>query len=266
MDIYTIQGLVIKAFGMVVAALIFWFVGRWFIARGVAILATLLRHKNIDATITQYLLTATNVLLHVLLVIGILGYFGIETTSFVAIFAAAGLAIGMAWSGLLANFAAGVFLLLLRPIKVGDWVAAGGASGEVVEIGIFATILNTDDNVRTIVGNNKITGGNIANFSANTTRRVDIEAQLFATTDVSKALALLKANVEKVANVSGDPGVILEILRFNAVGPVLAVRPSCNNRDYWQVYFDTNRAILHTLSGPDFPRPNVQPPHHATTE
>jgi small conductance mechanosensitive channel len=134
--------------------------------------------QKVDATVLRYIHNIVNVTLNILLVIGILGYFGIQTTTFAALLAAAGVAIGMAWSGLLANFAAGAFLIVLRPFKVGDFVCAAGVTGTIKEIGLFATNIVTPDNVLCVVGNNKIFGDTIQNYTANPYRRVDLKAQL----------------------------------------------------------------------------------------
>ena len=182
------------------------------------------------------------------------GFFGIQTTSLAALIAAVGLAIGMAWSGLLANLAAGGFIIVLRPFKVGDFICAGGVTGTVKEIGLFTTAINTPDNVLTMVGNNKIFGDNIQNFTHNPFRRVELKAQLSGAADYQAAIALLKQRVAAIPNVLCDPPVDVEILEFNLVGPVLAVRPYCHNDVYWQVYFDTNRTIKEAL-GTGFPAP-----------
>jgi small conductance mechanosensitive channel len=121
---------------------------------------------------------AVAAILNIVLVIAILGFFGVQTTSLAALIAAAGVAIGLAWSGLLANFAAGVFLVILQPFKVGDFVTAGGIMGTVHEVGLFVTYIDTLDNVRHIVGNGKIFGDVIQNCSTNAYRRVDLTAQL----------------------------------------------------------------------------------------
>jgi small conductance mechanosensitive channel len=123
-----------------------------------------LERQKVDPTPLRYLGTIISVTLNVILVVAILGYFGVETTSFAAIVAAAGIAIGMAWSGLLSNFAAGAFIMVLRPFKVGDFVTIGGITGTVKEIGLFVTAINTPDNVMTMVGNNKIFSDTIQNF------------------------------------------------------------------------------------------------------
>ena len=114
------------------------------------------------------------VLLNIALIVALLGFFGVETTTFAALLAAGGVAIGVAWSGLLANFAAGVFIVILRPFKVGDFVTAGGVIGTISHIGLFGTNIDTPDNVQTMVGNNKILSDTIQNFSSNPYRRVDL--------------------------------------------------------------------------------------------
>jgi small conductance mechanosensitive channel len=195
--------------------------------------------------------------LNVILVVAILGYFGFETTSFAALVAAVGIAIGAAWGGLLSNFAAGAFLITLRPFKVGDYIGAAGVEGTVEQLGLFGTTLVTPDNVQTIVGNAKIFNDNIKNFSANAYRRVDLTAQLAHSVDVADAIARLKPAVSRVANVLAAPAADVEILAFNERGPVLAVRPYCNTAHYWQVYFDTNRAIQDTFSAAGYPVPEV---------
>lgn len=241
--------------GRLLAAIAFWVLGRWLIGVVGNLVQKALARQHVDATIMRYLGTVINVTLNIMLVVGILGYFGIQTTTFAALFAAAGVAIGMAWSGLLSNFAAGVFLIVLRPMKVGDFVTAGGVTGTVREIGLFSTVLNTPDNVLTMVGNNKILADNIQNFSSNPHRRVELKAQLAGSADFPAAVAALKAHISGVPNVLADPSVEVEILEFNLVGPVLAVRPYCHNDHYWQVYFDTNKAIRDTLGSQDFPAP-----------
>ncbi|MNK87518.1 Small-conductance mechanosensitive channel [compost metagenome] len=203
----------------------------------------------------RYVGSVITVTLNIILVIAILGYLGMQTTTFAALLAAVGLAIGMAWSGLLANLAAGAFIIVLRPFKVGDFICAGGVTGTVTEIGLFATAINTPDNVLTLVGNNKIFSDNIQNFTHNPFRRVELKAQLSGATDWKAAAALLKEKIAAIPNVLETPAVDVEILEFNLVGPVLAVRPYCHNENYWQVYFDTNRVIKDALGEAGFPAP-----------
>lgn len=237
----------------ILAAIAFWMIGRWLIGMVVSMVQGALTRQKVDPTVLRYVGSAVTVMLNVLLVIGILGYFGIQTTTFAALIAAGGVAIGLAWSGLLANFAGGAFLIVLRPFKVGDFITAGGVTGTVQEIGLFATAILTPDNVFTLVGNNKIFSDTIQNFSTNPYRRVELKAQLAGSADVDAAIAQLKQAIAGIANVKADPAVDVEILEFNLVGPVLAVRPYCHTDHYWQVYFDSNKAIRQTLS--TFPAP-----------
>ena len=239
----------------VVEAIAIWIIGRWLIGVALRIIGRGMTKQKIDPTVIRYIQNAVGALLNIVLVIAILNFFGVETTSLAALIAAGGVAIGLAWSGLLANFAAGVFMVILQPFKVGDFVVAGGVMGTVEEIGLFVTSINTLDNIRNIVGNGKIFAEIIQNFSTNPFRRVDREAQLDHTVDVHQAIALLKANLAKIPNVLTNPAPDVEILTFTLAGPVLAVRPYCNNKDYWQVYFDTNRTIRDTFSTAGLPAP-----------
>jgi small conductance mechanosensitive channel len=244
------------AFGLKAAgAIVVWVVGRYLIHLAVRLVSVSLEKQQVDPTVLRYLGTVISVTLNVILVVAILGYFGVETTSFAAILAAAGVAIGMAWSGLLANFAAGAFMIILRPIKVGDFVTVAGVTGTVKEIGLFVTAVNTLENVLTIVGNNKIFSDTIQNFSSNPYRRVDRMAQLNHSVDHNAAIRLLKERLAKIPNVIPDPPPDVEILDFNLAGPVLAVRPYCHTDHYWQVYFDTNRAIREAFGAAGFPVP-----------
>jgi small-conductance mechanosensitive channel len=131
------------------------------------------------------------------------------------------------------------------------WI--GGVTGTVREIGLFGTVIDTPDNIHITVGNNKILSDNIINYSANAYRRVDLTAQLSDATDVKAAVALLRERIVAIPNVAKDPEPVIEILDFNLVGPVLAVRPYCHNDHYWQVYFATNQVLKHDLA--QFPSP-----------
>ena len=240
----------------IVGAVAIWVVG------GVAIrfvcdaLDKAFSSRHLDVTVRSYLFTALRVTAKIALLLGILGLFGVETASFAAIFAAAGVAIGMAWSGLLANFAAGVFLALLRPFKVGEMISAAGVTGVVKEIGLFATTLTTGDDLCAVVSNNKIFSDNILNYSANPTRRVDLTAQISSVADVGAAIAHVRLNLARIPNVTKAPAPEVAILEFTQLGPVLAVRPHCHNDHYWQVFFDTNAMLKEVLS--IFPAPQTQ--------
>src|SRR5580700_9286444 len=193
---------VLTAVGLkILGAIVLFMIGRWLIAVALRLIDSALRKQKIDATLIRYINSGVGALLNIVLVVAILGFFGVETTSFAALIAAAGVAIGMAWSGLLSNFAAGVCLIILQPFKVGDFVVAGGVMGTVVEVGLFVTSINTLDNIRNIVGNSKIFGDVIQNFSTNAFRRVDLTAQLSHGVDPHQAIAVLKAGLAKIPNV-----------------------------------------------------------------
>jgi small conductance mechanosensitive channel len=194
-------------------------------------------------------------MLNIALVLGILGYFGILTTSFAALIAGAGVAIGVAWSGMLGNFAAGAFMLVLRPFKVGDFVGIGGLVGTVKELGLFATTIITPDNVVTLIGNGKVFADVIQNFSSTPARRVERTAQLAGGVDALDAIARFKAAVSAIPNVVQSPAPEVNVLDINLVGTVIAVRPYCHTDHYWQVYFDTNEAILRVAKEAGWPAP-----------
>ena len=239
----------------VAGAFVLWLVGRWLIGKASQMIGTSLARQQTDVTLTRYLQTGVSVLLNMALIVAILGFFGVETTTFAALLAAGGVAIGVAWGGLLANFAAGAFLVFLRPFKVGDFVTAGGVTGTVEAIGLFGTTINTPDNVQSIVGNNKVFSDTIQNFSANPYRRVDLTALINNEVDHHQAIRLLRDRLVRVPNVLSTPAPDVDVLQFTPAGPQLCVRPYCNNQHYWQVYFDTNRLIRETFGDAGFPAP-----------
>ena len=244
------------AIGMkIIAAVLFWIVGRWLIHLVQRMLREVLEKQKVDPSLMRYLANFVGVALNIVLVVAILGYFGVETTTFAALVAGVGIAIGAAWGGLLSNLAAGAFLLVLRPFKVGDFVTAAGVTGTVHEIGLFVTAIISPDNVMTMVGNAKIFSDTIQNFTTNAYRRVELKCQLAGSADHVAAMKLLREKLAAVPNVLATPAVDVEILEFNLVGPVLAVRPYCHNDHYWQVYFDGNRIIREALSEAGFPSP-----------
>ena len=257
----TLAALAIK----VAAALAFWIVGRWLIERVVGIMHHAMDRSRVDPTLTKYLGSIVATVLTIALVLGILGYFGIQTTSFAALLAGAGLAIGAAWSGLLGNFAAGAFMLILRPFKVGDFVSISGVTGTVRELGLFGTTLVTPDNVMTIVGNGKIFSDTIQNYSVLPVRRVDRVAQLAQGVDPVDAIARIKAAIAQIPNVSATMPPEVNLLDLKLEGPVIAVRPYTHTDHYWQVYFDTNEAIVRVGREAGWPVPAVWQIHREVT-
>ncbi len=238
-----------------VAALLMWIVGNWLVAFVDKIVGKSLKARKVEETLITYISAALTAMLKIALALGVLGYLGVQTTTFAALLGAAGVAIGMAWSGLLAHFAAGAFLVVLRPFKVGDFVEAGGVTGTVEEVGLFVTKINTMDNVATLIGNSKVFADTIKNYSSNKVRRVELTAQLDHTGDTEKAIAILQESLSKIPNVATSPAPEVNIVTFTLAGPVLSVRPYCHNDHYWQVYFETNAAIRNELGKAGFAVP-----------
>ena len=237
MDMQTIQTFVTTTLAdlalKVLAAIAFWVVGRWLIGKVVALMQAALGRN--------------------------------QATSFAAMLAGAGVAIGAAWSGMLGNFAAGAFMLVLRPFKLGDFVQVGGITGTVHELGLFGTTLVTPDNVLTLIGNGKVFGDTIMNYSARPTRRVERVAQLAGGVEPAQAIERLRAAVARIPNVVAEPAPDVAVLDMNLVGPVIAVRPHCHTDDYWQVYFDTNATILRVAQEAGWPAPTpTQNVRHVT--
>ncbi len=236
-----------------IGALALWIVGRLVARAVVSLVEKACEKRRVDPTLILYLTRALAVTLNIVIGIAILGVFGVETTSFAGILAAMGVAIGLAWSGLLSNLAAGIFMIVLRPFKVGDFVCAAGVTGTVRAIGLFATEIDAPDNVLTTVGNAKVFGDTIQNFSANPYRRVDLTAQLSGAADHQAAIARLRAGLAQIEHVMKDPAPVVEIVDANLAGPVLAVRPFTHNSHYWSVYFATTKLMREALSV--FPAP-----------
>ncbi len=256
-SVEAVSALIVPFLFKLVGAAALWIVGGWLIGLALRLLRRFFRQGTLDSTLVNYLLSIIGVLLRVVLIVAILGFFGVETTSFAALLAGAGIAIGAAWSGMLGNFAAGVFLQLFRPISVGDYIDGGGVEGTVNEVGMFVTSITSIDNVVNIVGNAKLFGDTIKNYSATPHRRVDLVAQLDNSADVARAITLLKEGIKKVPNQASEIDAEVEVLEFSERGPRLAVRPYTHTSHYWQVYFDANRMIVEVLGQAGFPVPRI---------
>lgn len=250
----------------VAGALAVWIVGRWLI--GVlqkVVRAALHRSNRIDATLSGYLSAAIAVVLNIGLILAVLDIFGVRTTSFAALLAGAGLAIGTAWGGLLQHFAAGVFLQVLRPYKVGDHVIVAGVNGTVKELGLFGTTILTGDSIVALVGNNKVLGDTIQNLSAAGVRRVDTTAKIAHGVDVHDAIERLKVAVKAIPNVVAQPPPEIDVVQLTPEGPLLCVRPYTENSHHAQVLFDTHRAIVKTFGDAGYPVPETPSVQRAFT-
>jgi small conductance mechanosensitive channel len=222
-----------------VAAILIVIIGKW-IARLLSNLTEKIMLKaHVEKTIAAFVKHITYVVLMVFVVIAALGKLGIQTTSFIAVLGAAGLAVGLALQGSLANFAAGVLLIIFKPYKVGDFIAAGGTMGTVVEIQIFNTILNAPDNRREIVPNSKVTGDNITNFSAIEKRRIDLVFGISYTDNIKTAKDALLNVVNSDSRVLKDPAPVVAVSELGDSSVNLVCRPWVKPGDYWAVYFDT---------------------------
>jgi small conductance mechanosensitive channel len=228
---------------LAIKALLILFIG-WIVSRILtSILRRVMRKANFDPALTAFLANFAYALLMVLVVVSAIQALEVATTSFVAVLGAAGLAVGFALQGSLSNFAAGVMLILFRPFKAGDYVEAGGIAGTIEEIQIFATMMRTPDNKRIIVPNSAITGGNIVNYSANDTRRIDLVFGIGYGDDIKKAKEVLTSLVTADERILKDPAPVVAVLELGDSSVNFAVRPWVKTADYWGVYFDLTEAV-----------------------
>jgi small conductance mechanosensitive channel len=231
----------------ILGALAVFFVGRWLIGIIVRMSRRAMEIPIPEPTLNRYIGTLISVLLHIGLVISILGFFGFETTTFAALLAGVGLAIGTAWGGLLANFAAGIFLVALRPFNVGDSITVGAVSGTVQEIGIFITKIHAADNTVIYVGNNKIFSDNIQNHTANEYRRIDARLTLSADRNPIEMIRKINEKLAAIPGVLQNPAPQVGILEVLREGTTIAVRPYADIKNFQQVLFETNRMLFELL-------------------
>ena len=219
-------------------AIVVYFVGNFIIKRVLGLVGKGLEKKKVEITLHQFLLSILSTLLKAILIIILASMLGIQTASFIAILGAAGLAIGLALQGSLANFAGGVLILLFRPFKNGDAIKAQGYVGSVEEIQIFNTILKTFDNQRIIIPNGLLSNGCVTNINVNGTRRVDMVFGIGYDDDIAKAKALLRTIIEADKRVLKDQAVDIWVGEHGESSVNLFVRPWANAEDYWGIYFD----------------------------
>ncbi len=227
----------------VLAAILIVVIGRLVAKLVRELVARLMRRSKVDETLISFVGSLCYIGLMAFVLIAALDKLGVHTASFVGIIAAAGLAIGLALQGSLANFAAGVLMIIFKPFKVGDFVEAAGTGGIVEEIEIFTTRLKTPDNKTIIIPNAKLTGDNIVNFSAKDTRRVDLVAGVSYTDDLQKVKQVLQELVAADARVLKDPEPTIAVSELADSSVNFVVRPWVNKDDYWNVYFGLTEAI-----------------------
>ena len=231
-------------FGLkLIAALAIFVIGRW-VARWLSgLLEKGMQKAGTDQTLIVFLRNIVYVGLMVFVIIAAVGQLGVQTTSFLAVLGAAGLAVGLALQGSLANFAAGVLIIIFRPFKVGDYIEAGGVAGTVRAISIFTTTLHTPDNKVVIVPNAQVNSGTITNYSANDTRRVDMVIGVSYGDDLDKVRSVIEEVLAADERVLGDPAPLIAVSALADSSVNFTVRPWAKSSDYWGVYFDTQEKI-----------------------
>lgn len=227
----------------ILLAVVVFVVGKWvasLIRKGVR---RVMERAKVDAVLVGFLSNMVFYLLMVLIVISALGQLGVQTTSFIAIVGAAGLAVGLALQGSLANFASGVLIILFRPFKVGDFVEAGGVMGVVDEINILTTDMHTPDNKAIIIPNSQIMSGHITNFSAKETRRCDMVFGISYGDDIDQAKKILNDILAADSRCLKDPAPTVAVSELGDSSVNFVVRPWVKGADYWDVLFDTHEAV-----------------------
>ncbi len=258
MDIEKLQQMGVEYGVKIIGALLVLIVGMW-IAKGVKKgIVKLMQKREVDQTLIAFLSSLAHMALQVFVIIAALNLLNIQTASFIAVLGAAGLAVGLALQGSLSNFAAGVLMIIFKPIKVGDFVEAGGAMGGVVEIGIFTTTLKSPDNKKVILPNSQVTGGKITNFNVNGTRRIEIIAGISYDDDIDKAKAILNEIVSSDERILKDPAPQVALSEMADSSVNFVVRPWVKPDDYWGVYFDTMETIKKKFDEADITIPYPQ--------
>ncbi len=227
----------------VIAAIVILVVGRWVAQIFKHVFKRVMTKRNVDVTITSFASSLTYYLLLAFFVIAALGNLGVQTTSFVAVLGAAGLAVGLALQGSLANFAAGFLMVIFRPFSVGDFIEGAGTAGTVEKIQIFSTQLQTPDNKTVIVPNAALTAGNIVNYSTKGTRRVDMTFGIGYEDDIDKAKAIIREMIENDARVLPDPAPVIAVAALGDSSVNIVARPWVKSSDYWGLFFELTEKI-----------------------
>ena len=242
----------------VIGAIIIWIVGSWIIKKMMLGMKKIMEKGDYDESLQKFLLNLGSWILKILLIITLLGTLGVPTTSFAAIIGAAGLAIGLALQGSLANFAGGVLIMIFRPFKIGDLIEAQGKVGVVKEIEIFTTRLIGRSNKEVILPNGALSNGNIVNYSTEGTRRVDLTFGVGYDSDIKKTKEVLMNVISAHPKVINDPAPTVNVLELADSSINFTVRPWCKTEDYWTVYFDVTEQTKEALdtAGIEIPYPH----------
>ncbi|WP_400075000.1 mechanosensitive ion channel family protein [Winogradskyella sp. R77965] len=241
------------------AAIAIWIIGSWIIKLMLKGLKKVLNKGDYDESLKKFLLNLVKWILKIILIIVVLGTVGVETTSFAAVIAAAGLAIGLALQGSLGNFAGGVLLMIFKPIKIGDLIEAQGELGVVKEIEIFTTKLLTPTNKEVIIPNGALSNGNIVNYSSEGKLRVDLTFGVGYDSDIKQTKEVLMKVLTSNPKVLQDPAPSVNVSELADSSINFAVRPWCTVADYWDVYFETHENAKEALdaAGIEIPYPHA---------
>ena len=241
----------------VLTALAIFYIGRLVIRIAVRGLRKVMQRQEVDKTLETFICNLARTALMVVLVIAVIGALGVETTSFIAIFGAAGLAVGLALQGSLSNFASGVLIVLFRPYRVGDFIEAAGISGSVEQVQILTTVLKTGDNKQIIVPNSQIMDSIITNYSANDSRRIDMVIGVGYDDDLDKVRATLEELIQSESRILEEPAPLIAVAELGDSSVNFFVRPWVKSPDYWGVKFDLTEAIKKRFDkdGISFPFP-----------
>lgn len=229
----------VSQFGLkLIAAIVVFFVGKWLARKISNLLKRGLERADTDPTLVGFVGNISYFGLLTMVVIAAVGQLGVQTTSFIAVLGAAGLAIGLALQGSLANFAAGVLMIIFRPFKAGDYIEAAGTAGSVEEVQLFTTTLKTPDNKTVIIPNAQVTSGTITNYSARDTRRLDLVFGVGYGDDLDKVKRVIQEVLGEEERLLKDPAPLVGVLNLGESSVDFAVRPWVNSSDYWPVFFD----------------------------
>jgi len=230
-----------------VTAIVIFFLGKWVVNLVVKGLTKAMQKGELDVTLSRFIGNLARMLLMLFVVIAAINQLGVQTASLIALLGAAGLAVGLALQGTLANFASGVMLLVFRPFDVGHFVDVGGTAGTVTEIGIFATTLRSPDNIKITVPNSQIYGATISNYNGHDTRRVDLVMGISYDDNIQTALDTIEKIVTADERVLADPALQIAVSNLGGSSVDIVVRPWCNAADYWNLRFDLTRRLKEGL-------------------
>lgn len=249
----------IEIIAKIAIAFVIYLIGRWLIGRLIKVINNICDKRGVEVSLQRFFDNMIKVLLYICLVLTIVGVLGIDTTSLIAMFASASLAIGMALSGTMQNFAGGVMILLLRPYRIGDYVEAQGQAGTIKEISLFNTVITTVDNKIIYVPNSTISTGIINNYSQAATRRVDWNVTISYGDDVEAARRVLMQMMTEDKRVKQDPAPVVYLTSLGSDAVNISARAWVDNADYWGVYFELNERIYNELPkhGLHFPFPQL---------